>query len=71
MLSYGGSEHDIASRRFVIESKDGYLQATVEGEFSENVMHMALDGICRNIKPLGGFLVAQAFGYQRNNLTLP
>jgi hypothetical protein len=64
MLSYNDSEDDIASRRFVTLSKHSYLQATVEGELFENVMHMAFDGICRNIKPLSDFLVAQAFGNQ-------
>ena len=46
----------------------GYLEAGVQCQFFQNVMHMALHGVGGNAEPLGNFLIAQALRNQVNDV---
>jgi len=54
----GGNYRRSGWRRLVVARIFCYLQATVQCQFFQNVVHMALDCVCRNVKPLGDFLIA-------------
>ena len=49
----------------------GYLQASVQCQFFQNIVHMALHGVGGDVEPLGNFLIAQAFRNQFNHLAFP
>jgi hypothetical protein len=44
-----------------------YLQSAAQGQLFQNVVHVALHRICRDVEFLGDLLVAQAVGNQCND----
>src|SRR6185312_12323006 len=49
----------------------GNLQAVVQGELLQNVVHVTLDGVGGDMESARDFFVAQALDNQRDHLPLP
>src|SRR5579864_6597232 len=51
--------------------KGGDLQASMECKFFQDIVHVALDRVNRDVQPRGHFLVAQALAEQVDHLAFP
>ena len=63
-------EDQTLSKRFFIVDIRRYLQAAVQRQFFEDVMHMTLDCVQLDAEALGDCLIAQAVRNQSDDFTL-
>src|SRR3989338_10626744 len=64
------SERVIGLRCSLVVNVAGYLEATSQSQFLEDVMDMTLHGINGQMEPLGNLFVAQPYPNQLNHLSL-